>query len=95
MLIRQLAHFLLDVYQPQANSSEQYVCWMSCTGNGEAVDPLILKGVRGEVVCDEQQQLTILHHHLTKWYPLFALCNVSEKEKMFVIETISSHLEVI
>jgi hypothetical protein len=35
----------------------------SCAVNGEAVDPLTLDGVCGEVVCEGLPQLAILSHH--------------------------------
>jgi hypothetical protein len=78
---KQLAHNLPNDYQPlvakaKAKGSEQDVSWTFCAGNFEGVQPLILDGVCGEVVCAGLPQLPILHHHKTKWCHLFSLCNV-------------------
>jgi hypothetical protein len=86
---KQLAQNVPKVFQPliakaKAKGDGQDVSWTYCAGNGETVDPLILDGVRGEVVCEGPPQLAILHHHNTKWCPLFSLCNVMgvSKKKM-------------
>jgi hypothetical protein len=69
----------------EGKSSEQHALWMFCAGNGEAVDPLILKRVCGELVCDGPPQLAILHRHLNKWCPLFSLCDVMSVGKDKII----------